>query len=644
MTHKNIFCRIVLLLVVLGFPVLTSAGEIPKGTTIYLDVTQHWCCHKAYYIYFSGSRTGQPSGSHKMSPVDGMDGVYQYTTTSQDRSQDNIRFCYSNTQTDNYYTNQLSNHTEDAIWSSASKPYYVIDSENGQAGHWAAQPTVSGTSAIEDVLATISFNCADSVYNAELLIRFSGAPCGMKITSSHLTDAKLVKTPQSPYTYTLAGLAVSEGDPFSVKVGLYSDVACTALVEEREYNLIAPASVCENTTTLTLCKDEELNLSSSVNAEFYRWVGGDDTISSEVMRTYSSLAEQIGTFNYSVTAYKTVVNAAANLMVSGGFENTDAFSSDYLYVGMDPNEYYDSHVEASNLWAISHDASYFSHYYEPILPHSGSYFGLFDAGKSGYAWKATSNDNPDLMIFQDSIYYFSYWVANPNADNSSPAKLKFVLGYTIGGVTTEVDLGEPYTLPDDNDWHQQSVVWRSPADCAEVYIGLYDLNDAWKGNDFCLDDIMFQTVSYTASRVAFTDHFEVTVEDCSVTPPDPCTVQIYRKWNDFLFVDNKDGQYHTFQWYKNGQPVAGATEQYYRVESVPADTDEFYVVLNNELGDVESCHTTFQDAEPSAVIYPATSVRSLVLRRMYPISTHVTLIVDTYSDGSVEAEKQLISK
>lgn len=642
MIRKHIFHCLALACALFCFCAAASAGDIPKSTTIYLDVTQHWCCHKAYYIYFSGSRTGQPSGSYKMSPVAGIDGVYQYTTTSQDRTQDNIRFCYSNSETEAYYTNQLSNHTEDARWSSSSKPYYVIDSENGQTGHWAAQPSVSGTSALTDVLATLSYNCADNLYNAELLIRFDGAPCGLKITSSHMADAKQVKTPQSPWSYTLTGLAVAEGDPFSITVGLYSDVACTALVEEKTYNLTAPAPVCEKTTSITLCQGEELQLSSSVNAEFYRWTTGTDTIESEVMRSYISTPEQAGTYRYSVTAYKTVVNAAENLMVSGGFENVDAFSSDYVYVGIDPNEYYDSHAEASNLWALSHDASYFSHYYEPVLPHSGSWFGLFDAGKSGYAWKATSLDNPDLVIFQDSIYYFSYWAANPNADNVSPAKLKFVLGYTLDGVTTEVDLGEPYTLPDDNEWHQQTVVWRSPVDCADVYIGLYDLNDEWKGNDFCLDDIMFQTVSYAVSRVAFTDNFEVTVNDCSVTPPEPCTVQIYRKWNDFLFVDNKEGNYHSFQWYKNGEPIQGATGQYYRADPVPSPSDEFYVVLNNESGDVESCHTTFDAASPSAVLYPATNVRTLVASRLYPISTHINLLVKTYSDGSVEAEKQLV--
>ncbi|HCS87451.1 MAG TPA: hypothetical protein DIW30_03250, partial [Bacteroidales bacterium] len=148
--------------------------------------------------------------------------------------------------------------------------------------------------------------------------------------------------------------------------------------------------------------------------------------------------------------------------------------------------------------------------------------------------------------------------------------------------------------------------------------------------------------AYAVSRVAFTDNFEVRVEDCSVTPPEPCTVQIYRKWNDFLFVDNKEGNYHSFQWYKNGEPIPGATGQYYRADPVPSASDEFYVVLNNDLGDVESCHTTFEDASPSAVLYPATNTRTLVASRLYPISTHISLLVNTYSDGSVEAEKQLI--
>ena len=37
--------------------------------------------------------------------------------------------------------------------------------------------------------------------------------------------------------------------------------------------------------------------------------------------------------------------------------------------------------------------------------------------------------------------------------------------------------------------------------------------------------------------------------------------QIYSKWNDVLLVDNSQGLYSAYQWYENGQPLSGKTDQ-----------------------------------------------------------------------------------
>lgn len=624
---------------------------------------------------------------------------------------------------------------------------------------------MSGTSALTDVLATLSYNCADGVYNAELLIQFSGAPCGLKITSSRMADAKQVKIPQSPYAYTLTGLAVAEGDPFTVTVGLYSDVACTALVEEKTYNLTAPAPVCEKTTSTTLCLGEELQLSSSVDAEFYRWTIEADTLELEVMRSYVSVPEQAGNYRYSVTAYKTVVNAAANLMVSGGFENADAFSSDYLYVGIDPHEYYDSHAEASNLWALSHDASWFSHYYEPVLPHSGSYFGLFDAGEDGYAWKAETRDNPKLILEKGSVYLFSYWAAYPNrkADNS-PAQLQFVISYKDAGNTWKTEkLGNVHVMGNAkplNAWELREVRWKAPASSSEVMIGVFDQNKDKGGNDFCLDDIMFQKTTAIANTVIHRTVFVVEPHPCDPPCPvsqtvsadttlclntvfpvlwrgfevsgfgeqqfvvlnnrgcdsiiyslnvlsrvcDPCEgvvpvqitfdtlvcdttsfpvswrglsfreagsrkqitksslgcdsilsvfnlsltqcpvlcvgIEMYAKWKDVIFVPDPDLVYVSYQWYHDEAVISGATEQsYYDSEGL---SGSYHCVMHTRSGGVvEACPADFDDLTRSADLNPGATGVQPVSRQSWWISPHIRIVVTTYSDHSVSAEKQL---
>ncbi len=56
---------------------------------------------------------------------------------------------------------------------------------------------------------------------------------------------------------------------------------------------------------------------------------------------------------------------------------------------------------------------------------------------------------------------------------------------------------------------------------------------------------------------------------------------IYLVWNDVLTIDNSDNLFETYQWYKNGQPIEGATNQYYQEND---GLDGYYQCLvNNEL-------------------------------------------------------------
>ena len=396
-------------------------------------------------------------------------------------------------------------------------------------------------------------------------------------------------------------------------------------------------------------------------------------------------------------------------MVGGDFETTNGFVSEYQYAGTyNAGTYANYYTKApegmkSNIYALVGNTADFWNLFESIDPHSGNYLGLFDAGKDGYAWQAftyykkdITKSNDDLMIQKDSIYYFSYNVAHPNMpdESASPAILQFVISYD-GGTTVE-PLSEPDTIStDDHDWHERHVTWKAQKSSMDVMIGVYNLNkNDGVGNDFCLDDIMFQSLSYSSSKKAFTDNFEVIVRDCEncpdITPTTkdtticqdelpytwhghtfnaagtwtdtiiskvtacdsiitnyvlhtkdctvPCEIQIYRKWNDFLFVDNSDSIYTSFQWYYQQTPIEGATQQYYRVPDPANQTGEFYVLLN---GDIETCTTTLADATRSATIYPAEKNKNLVAKRTYQVFPKFIVIVYTYDDGTIETEKHL---
>lgn len=681
-------------------------ADIPAGKTIYLDVSQHWCCHKSYYLFVNHNG----NKNYRMSPDTEHDGVYKYVTTGKIPSE--VRFLYRDDRTDDSTADWLGlgdNEAQPSSHWSESKPYYIINSEDGK-GYWAAAPVSTGKTTLGDVQANFIYNCATEDYDIDLYIPFDGAPCGLLINSPAMSKPKKARRPRSPYQYVIEGINATEGQTVEVTISLCSDVTCTEPKESRTIQLTVPAKGdCENTQTITVCKDEKTTLTASVKAEFYLWHSDDPNIDSLTTRSVTIPTENLGTYTYTVEAYKTIVVAENNLMVGGDFETTDGFVSDYNYAGKyEAGKYADYYTKApegmrSNLYALVGNTADFWKLFESIDPHSGNYLGLFDAGEDGYAWQAftdysedRSKSNEDLIIRKDSIYYFSYNVAHPNIskESGSPAILQFVISYDGG--TTKEPLSKPDTIStEDNDWHERHVTWKAQKTSINVMIGVYNLNNnASVGNDFCLDDIMFQSLSYSSSKKAFTDNFKVIVRNCedcpdiTPTPKDtticqddlpytwhghtfnaagtwtdtiiskvtacdsiitnyalhtkdctvPCEIQIYRKWNDFLFVDNSDSIYTSFQWYYQQTPIEGATQQYYRVPDPATQTGEFYVLLN---GDIETCTTTLANATRSAPIYPAEKNKNLVAKRTYQVFPTFIVIVYTYDDGTIETEKHL---
>ena len=750
------------------FAATLAWADIPAGKTIYLDVSQHWCCHKSYYLFVNHNG----NKNYRMSPDPERAGVYQYVTTGRIPSE--VRFMYRDDRTDPYNTDWLglgNNEAQPSSHWSESTPYYIIDSENGKSGHWAAAPSSTGKNTLGDVQANFIYNCATKDYNIDLYIPFDGAPCGLLISSPAMSKPKKTGRPRSPYQYVIEGITATEGQTVEVTISLCSDVTCTEPIESRTFQLTVPAKGnCENTQTITVCKGEQTTLTASIDAEVYLWHSDDPNIDSLTTRSVTIPTENVGTYSYSVEAYKTIVTAEQNLMVGGDFETINGFVSDYQYAGtFEAGTYADYYSKAptsmkSNIFALVGNTADFWNLFESIDPHSGNYFGLFDAGKDGYAWQAftdypsditKSNDN--LIILKDSIYYFSYSVAHPNvpAESKSPAILQFVISYD-GGKTVE-PLSDPDTVSTaDYEWYERHITWKAEKTSLNVMIGVRNLNkNDGVGNDFCLDDIMFQSVSYASSKRAFTDIFDVIVKncedcpditptqkdttvcadempftwhghtfntagkwtetvisqvtgcdslithytlntnDCTIPCPDvtttmldttvcleempytwyghkfnttadtfrdtlrnaqncdsiitvyslqtkdctiPCEIQIYRKWNDFLFVDNSDSIYTSFQWYYEQTAIEGATEQYYRVPDPATQTGEFYVLLN---GSIETCPTTISNATPSAPLYPAGKSKTLVSKRVYVPLANFTIIVYTYDDGTIETEKQL---
>ncbi len=107
---------------------------------------------------------------------------------------------------------------------------------------------------------------------------------------------------------------------------------------------------------------------------------------------------------------------------------------------------------------------------------------------------------------------------------------------------------------------------------------------------------------------------------------------ISQHWNDVIFFDSSSGDFVQWQWYKNGQAVAGATAPYY--SESPSLNGQYFVIATNLSGQqVQSCTLSItagaaipggikvfpNPAQPGATVnvasnYPSTVLQGAVLQ------------------------------
>lgn len=416
----------------------------------------------------------------------------------------------------------------------------------------------------------------------------------------------------------------------------------------------------------TICKDSTITMTSTYEKTYYRW--SNATTGEEISTNRSILftPDAIGEYQFTCEPYNDSIELHDAMEgANGDFENDyTGFVSDFLpitknnvpvinptaiYSGKYDNGDWDQSSKKSgakgyymitnNAQTLQSDASIF----KPIKPHGGNEFLLVDAFADGYAWKVE-----DIAVAPGMTYDFSYWTTTPNArayELQFKAKLQFIITYKDQyGFETEDKLGDPYEVGTEAgnakwEWHQNKVSWTAPADATTVTIGVKNLTIEADGNDFCLDDIVFMPQGEPQSAIVET--FRVVVEDCTPEPePEPeCVNLIYTKWNDVLVVNNDQDTLATYQWYRDGILLEGATLQYYReTEGVEGHT---YSVKGLTISNkpYEACEVAFAQADRSQTLVDASKV-VMTVRRHY-VGTHLEIREMIYEDGSREVIKVL---
>lgn len=694
-------------------------ADVPAGTTIYLNTAQYGGGHSCYYVWLSRKNTG-----YLMTPVAGQTDVYSFVCTAS--TQDNIRFVYRDGSPNCAPTvtsegTKLTN--DDVRMPNSTNTYYRITGPSWDGGTWEAPPAQPLDGQVTNVSAKITdIKCVDSTYVVTLTVALSGT-ANLKITGNLLANEKKIAKCGSNYETTVRVKWKEGATQHSVTVSAYSDDACTSLNNSQTINVLQPTLECEIVADeIEVCSDKAkgIVLKAQTTGDSIQWY---DEKGKELGHTQSiKVSPQVPGEVYTAKVFESYINPDNNLMVNGDFESGyDSFESDYEPIKdkttkqpvLNPtwiySNKYDNGSNYGKYYCITNDAydlqqsGIFAH----IAPHGGDEYLVVDASSAGYAWYTTTAQSPKLILKKGETYLFSYWVACPNtgAQLQDPhAVLQFMIELTLAdGTKKTAPLTQTYTVGSQqpvNDWYYQEARWTSPYTSNDVKIAVKNNTTSSAGNDFCLDDIIFQPVVGSSMKQSMVEHHPVVVKDCGVTCPDVkiilhdtvvcdtmmpikwrdrqydgpkvyrdtirskmnvdcdsliiidslvtvrcgnCEYIVYAKWDDVLFVNNGptglNGKAMTYAWYCDGKLIPDANAQsYYNPGGMEGHVFKAEVMLEDS-SIVTSCEFAFDTFDRSADANPGIDPRKPVVVQVYPVFGRMKVIRRRYDDGTVETEK-----
>lgn len=544
-----------------GLAFTTHAEEqwdynIPAGTTLYLDVTQYWCCMESYLIYtYDGWYA-------VMTPVPGKHGLYQYTLHTTINNPD-IRFMACATTVapgvysgwpGNLYVYKNDNGIP-ACDPRGGKVYAIITSQDrdNSKGRWDTKPTDATGEEVKLTDVTVlpaNTDCVDKTFDLDITATWTGMACKIGIESTLLKKNIVRNNIQSPYTYTIPGLDGTIGTQ-SITIKLLESDGVT-VVDQKVITVTPPdLEHCGTRHEVqNVCLDDfPITLQTSITGDEYEW--SHDATNHTDHATYTTT--KAGTTQILGKVYKPHLDASDNLMLNADFEQElnygevpPGMESDYTQIPtFDPEDVYASggYGGWSGVYMISHNAQYTWRNFLNLDAHGGKYFALFDANESGDAWRATSAKNPALKVEAGERYKFSCWAVNINdaayGDDGHPAKLQFYIEYN----GTKVKLGSLFPLAGKHDWvYYEAPLWTAPVTTSNVTISVTDEESYYGGgNDFGLDDIMFQKITSEKLVLAYTDTFDIKALDCSQFYDTICLGEIYDKDNFYYETKPEDG-------------------------------------------------------------------------------------------------------
>lgn len=230
--------------------------------------------------------------------------------------------------------------------------------------------------------------------------------------------------------------------------------------------IVLPAPAVDAGNDVDICIGDSVQLNAT-GGTIFEWTPADGLSETQI-------ANPIASPTVTTTYYVTGGNPTGNLVFNGDFEQGNTgFSSDYTY---SPNDLF---PEATYAVLADPNTAHSAFVGSDHTSGTGLFMACNGSGTLGdLVWCST------VQVIPNTNYNFSTWISSLVTNN--PAQLQF----TINGVP----IGPTIIAPNaQNVWEQFFAIWNSGSNTT-ANICITNLNTATGGNDFGLDDIVFETI------------------------------------------------------------------------------------------------------------------------------------------------------
>lgn len=332
---------------------------------------------------------------------------------------------------------------------------------------------------------------------------------------------------------------------------------------------------CHSTTEhpeVTLCLGQEATLTPTFVADDYEWTLPDGTTlrAPSITDSYNEATSK----TYKCTAIKRANTEGApillyNMMPNGDFEDTQSdnnqyngFTSSYKFFDLDqdfPNRS-GADDDKNGYYRIASESD--DHTVTPD-PTGGNYF--LECDGDDYAQDVVSIAYAAKLngaIEQGKEYQFAFLAVATSNTNSANITFRIALTDQNGQVSYETLSSNE--LINNSTWQQFGVgeYWTASANYASAEIQLINLTKGWGGNDFALDNIIFQEVCRNANTEEIVMHEETFTYTWEACTTDEEWEAEFLKGTETTILTHTTG--NAYKWFdqdgnelldENGQPI-----------------------------------------------------------------------------------------